>query len=58
MLNIIGKRVVLNHCIISIVLYLLSCWRPQEEDLKQFVTLCRNFLQGEDPWIKRMAIVK
>ena len=44
MLNLAGRRVVLNHCIIPTVFYFLSYWRSPEEDLKQFMSLCRKYL--------------
>ena len=40
------------------VVYFLGCWRPPKEDLKYFMALCKNFLWGGDPWIKKMAKVK
>ena len=49
---------VINHFIIPMVIHFLSCWRPPEEDLNYFTALCRNFLWGGDPWIRKMAKVK
>ena len=49
---------VINHFIIPMVIFFLSCWRPPKEDLKYFTALCRNFLWGGDPWIRKMAKVK
>ncbi|MCO5572277.1 hypothetical protein L7F22_026030 [Adiantum nelumboides] len=58
MLNMAGRRMIINHCIIPMVIYFLSCWRRPEDDLNFFTALCRNFLWGGDPWTKKMAKVK
>ena len=47
-----------NHFIIPMVIYFLSCWQPPEEDLKYFTALCKNFLWGGEPEIRKMAKVK
>lgn len=49
---------VLNHYIIPTVMYFISCWKPDDQDLKQFTKLCRNFLWGGDPWGKSLPKVK
>lgn len=38
-LNMAGRKMVLNHCIIATVIYFLSCWRPPQADVKIFVSL-------------------
>ena len=57
-LNMVGRKMVINHFIIHMVIYCLSCWQPREEDLNYFTILCRNFLWGGNPWIRKMAKVK
>ena len=49
---------VINHFIISLVIFFLSCWRPPEDDLEYFTALCRNFFWGGDPYIRKIAKVK
>ena len=57
-LSLVGRGMILNHYIIPMVIYYLSCWRPADSELKEFVALCRNFLWGGDPWIKKVVKVK
>ena len=49
---------IINHYIVRLIVYYISCWRPTEAQLKEFVALCRNFLWGGDPWIKKVVKVK
>lgn len=39
-----GKILIINHFIISTVIYFLACWRPPDKALAQFNSLCRNYL--------------
>ena len=48
-LNLAGRRMIINHYIIPLLVYYISCWRPTDAQLKEFVALCRNFLWGGGP---------
>ena len=57
-LNLAGRRMILNHYIVPMIIYYLSCWTPSNKELKEIIALCRNFLWGGDPWIKEVAKAK
>ena len=57
-LNLVSRRMILNHYIIPLVVYYLSCWRPTNAEIKEFVAMCRNFLWVGDPSIKKLVKVK
>ena len=54
-LNIARRKMILNHYIIPLIIYFLSCWHPTSSQIKEFVALCKNFLWGGDPWTKKIA---
>ena len=57
-MNLVGRTMIINHFIVPLIVYYISYWRPTETQLKEFVAMCRNFLWGGDPWIKKAVKVK
>ena len=52
-LNLAGRRMIINHYIIPLLVYYISCWQPTDAQLKEFVVLCRNFLWGGTLGLKK-----
>ena len=48
-LNLAGRRMIINHYIVPLIVYYISCWRSTDTQLKEFVAMCRSFLWGGDP---------
>ena len=46
---------ILNHYIIPLIIYFLSCWHPTSSQIKEFVALCMIFLWEGVPWTKKIA---
>lgn len=44
LLSMAGRVMIINKYIIPTIIYFLSCWRPPDNSIKQFNSLCRNFL--------------
>lgn len=57
-LSIAGKAMVINHFITPSIIYFLSCWRPPDSNLKEFIKLYTNYLWGGDPWNQSITKVK
>lgn len=43
-----GRVLIINKFIIPTIIYFLACWRPPENSLNQFYTICRNLLWSGD----------
>ena len=58
LLSMAGRILVINKYIIPTIIYFLACWRPPEKALKQFNSLCRNFLWSGSTTDYRIPKVK